>query len=312
MGIGMGQNLGHVPPAFVAIAGTGILLPQITSVFQQRMRELTIMALVLLAALGLNLFFRSVDSIPQPTQGSQLAQVERGKQVYISEGCIHCHSQYVRPGTADVLMWGPVESMEELHGQRPPLIGNRRQGPDLSQVGARRSRLWLKAHFYNPAQVSGSSVMPSYGFLFNDQRGDDLVAYLESLRGAGAAEHDVEERKWEPSGAAFAEANPSEGGRLYQHDCENCHSADGATCVAWQSSFTRIPRDLTTGPYSTLSLSDSPRQRMIRIAQIAKFGIPGTDMPGHEYLSDRDIASISVWRSQQMAQANHESNASLQ
>ena len=42
----------------------------------------------------------------------------------------------------------------------------------------------------------------------------------------------------------------------------------------------------------------------MRLAQIAKFGIPGTDMPGHEYLSDKDIASIGLWLSQHIAQSN--------
>jgi cytochrome c oxidase cbb3-type subunit 2 len=45
---------------------------------------------------------------------------------------------------------------------------------------------------------------------------------------------------------------------------------------------------------------------MDRLAQIAKFGIPGTDMPGHEYLSDQQIASISLWLSQNIAQLDQE------
>jgi cbb3-type cytochrome c oxidase subunit II len=300
LGIGMGQNLGHVPPAFVAAAGAVILLPQLPAILRRRVREFAVTLLVLLAAFLLNRFLHADGPLPQ------LTQVERGQQVYISEGCMSCHSQYVRHNSPDVLMWGPVETMQELHAQHPPLIGNRRQGPDLSQVGTRRSALWLKAHFYNPAQVSGSSIMPSYGFLFRDQRGDDLVAYLESLRGGRAADHQQEEQLWQPSAQAVAEADPAEGGRLYGRDCANCHSADGDTFLAWQSSFMRLPRNLETGPYNNLPLSDSPQQRARRIAQIAKFGIPGTDMPGHEYLSDREIASISLWLSQTIAQSSHQ------
>ena len=66
------------------------------------------------------------------------------------------------------------ESCTKLRSQRPPLIGNRRQGPDLAEVGGRRSPLWLKVHFFNPPEVSGASIMPSYAFLFRDQRGNDL------------------------------------------------------------------------------------------------------------------------------------------
>jgi cytochrome c oxidase cbb3-type subunit 2 len=36
-------------------------------------------------------------------------------------------------------------------------------------------------------------------------------------------------------------------------------------------------------------------QPQSRLAQIAKFGMPGTDMPGHEYLSDGHLASVALW-----------------
>ena len=300
MGIGMGQNLGHVPPVFVAAAGAAILLPQLYTAFRERIRELALVALVLLAALFLDRFLHAINAMPQ------LTQVERGRQVYISEGCIHCHSQYVRPNSPDVLMWGPVESIQEFRSENPPLIGNRRQGPDLSEVGARRSTLWLKAHFYNPAEVSGSSIMPSYSFLFHDERGDDLVAYLESLHATDTERHLTKERLWQPSVAAVAEATAADGEQLYRLDCANCHDAEGRTRRAWQSNFKRLPPDLAKGPYFYLSPSGFQEQRTVRLEQIAKFGIPGTDMPGHEYLSDRDIASISLWLSQVIARSNQQ------
>jgi cytochrome c oxidase cbb3-type subunit 2 len=300
MGIGMGQNLGHVPPVFVAAAGAAILLPQIYTAFRQRARELTLVVFVVLAALFFDRFLHAINAMPQ------LTQVERGRQVYISEGCIHCHSQYVRPNSPDVLMWGPVESIQGLRNENPPLIGNRRQGPDLAEVGARRSTLWLKAHFYDPAQVSGSSIMPSYSFLFHDERGDDLVAYLESLHATDTQRHLTKERLWQPSVAAVAEANAADGEQLYRRDCANCHEAEGPTRRAWQSNFKRLPPDLAKGPYFYLSPSGSQQQRTVRLEQIAKFGIPGTDMPGHEYLSDRDIASIGLWLSQVIARSNQQ------
>ena len=300
MGIGMGQNLGHVPPLFVAAAGIAILLPQLHALLRKYAREFGLTAFVILTAYFVHTFLGVADTAPQ------LTQVELGRQVYISEGCIHCHSQYVRPNSPDELMWGPVKSIAELRAENPPLIGNRRQGPDLTEVGARRSALWFKAHFYNPAQVSGSSIMPSYGFLFRDERGDDLVAYLESLHRTDISQHLTEERLWQPSAAAVAQANAADGDRLYQHDCANCHSADGCVRRAWQSSFKRLPPDLATGPYFYLPPSGFEKRRTILLEQIAKFGIPGTDMPGHEYLSDTDIASISLWLSRVMAQSNQQ------
>jgi cytochrome c oxidase cbb3-type subunit 2 len=298
MGIGMGQHLGHVPPAFVAGAGAVVLLPWLFSALRKRAREVALAASVVIATFIINRFLLAVDPPPQ------LTQVEHGRQVYISEGCIHCHTQYVRPNSADILMWGPAESMQEVRLQHPPLIGNRRQGPDLSQVGARRSALWLRAHFYDPAEVSGSSIMPSFGMLFRDGRGDDLVAYLASLRSAGAEQHIAEERIWQPSADAVRDADLALGERLFQRDCATCHSKNGRTRQIWKASFKRVPPDLAVGPYFYLPPAGPVALRTERLSQIAKFGIPGTDMPGHEYLSDRQIASISLWLSQVIAQSS--------
>jgi len=298
MGIGMGQHLGFVPPAFVAAAGAVVLLPTLFSALCKRTREVALTAFVVIATVILSGVLAAGDPAPQ------LTAIERGRQVYISEGCIHCHSQYVRPRSPDVLMWGPVEPVQEVRLQRPPLIGNRRQGPDLSQVGARRSALWLRAHFYDPSEVSGASIMPSFAMLFRDGRGDDLVAYLASLRGPGAEQHIAEERIWQPSADAAREADLALGERIFQRDCATCHSKSGRTRQTWKASFKRVPPDLAVGPYFYLPPAGPEALRMDRLSQIAKFGIPGTDMPGHEYLSDQQIDSISMWLSQVIAQSS--------
>jgi cytochrome c oxidase cbb3-type subunit 2 len=298
MGIGMGQSLGHVPVGFLVAAGAVILASTQLGMSSLRRREFSLSALLLVVAYCASRF---MVADPAPIQ---LSQVERGRQVYISEGCINCHSQYVRPNSPDELMWGPVLSVEEVHRQRPPLIGNRRQGPDLSQVGSRRSPLWLKAHFFDPSDVSGASIMPSYGFLFRDGRGDDLVAYLKSLRSLPDQQPDAHhlqaEAAWVPDDAARAAANLRSGKQLFQLYCRTCHDAGGNT--RWQGRFKRLPPDLTVGPYLHLDPSWTAQQRLDHLARIVKFGIPGTDMPGHEYLGDPEIASLSLWLSHTVAQ----------
>jgi cytochrome c oxidase cbb3-type subunit 2 len=292
MGIGMGQNLGYVPPMFVLGAGIVLLLPPLLRFLLERRRAVALTVAVLLAAFFLDRILPTVR-VSQP-----LTQVERGRRVYISEGCIHCHSQYVRPNSPDVLMWGPAETTQELHLQHPPLIGNRRQGPDLAEVGSRRSALWLKAHFFDPPEVSCASIMPSYAFLFRDQRGDDLVAYLLSLKTAGAEEHQTAERSWHPSLSAGVHPDSVDGERLFRRHCATCHSTGGSTRITWQANFKRLPPDLSVGPFFYLPPSGPAAGRIDRLAQIAKFGVPGTDMPGHEYLPDDEIASIALWLSQ--------------
>jgi cytochrome c oxidase cbb3-type subunit 2 len=296
MGIGMGQNLGYVPPVFVAAAGAVVLLPWLVRFSLRRKREVGLTAAVMLAALYLDRVHPGVNAANQPSQ------IERGRQVYMSEGCIHCHSQFVRPNSADVQMWGPAQSMQRVRMERPPLIGNRRQGPDLSEVGGRRSPLWLKAHFCSPPEVSGGSIMPSFALLFRDRRGDDLVAYLESLHGPGTEQHIADERLWKPSAASVALANPALGERIFRRDCATCHAADGHTRLAWQARFKRLPPDLTAGPFFYLPPSGPPDKRLNRLEQIVKFGIPGTDMPGRETMSDNQVVSLSLWLTEIKAQ----------
>ena len=85
------------------------------------------------------------------------------------------------PATTDVTRWGPARGIDRE--QQPPLIGNRRQGPDLTNVGLRRTRDWQRAHLIDPRSVSPGSRMPSYAHLFDtgDARGTALVEYLGGL-----------------------------------------------------------------------------------------------------------------------------------
>jgi cytochrome c oxidase cbb3-type subunit 2 len=228
------------------------------------------MALVLVIALAV------VCMQPCATvAAAPLTPAERGRLVYLSEGCINCHSQHVRPNPADT-----------------------RHGPDLSQVGSRRSPLWLKMHLFNPREVSGSSVMPPYAFLFRDQRGNDLVAYLAGLQGLGSEQHIADEQQWRLPETSISEANISEGQQLYSKYCATCHSAGGRTRKTWQSEFVESPAIFTSDVPASMRPANPASSRIDHLAQIIKFGIPDSDMAGHEHMSDQNIASISHWLSQ--------------
>jgi len=115
---------------------------------------------------------------------SSVAQdsVELGRQVYVAEGCIHCHSQFIRPNDAS-LDWGEARDPDFSRRQQPALIGNRRQGPDLMNVGLRRSRERQRVHLSDPRSVVPTSRIPSYAHLFasRDGRGPALLDFLDSL-----------------------------------------------------------------------------------------------------------------------------------
>ena len=98
--------------------------------------------------------------------------VHAGRAVYISEGCIYCHSQQVRDvqNGADLERgWGIRRTVaRDYMFDKPHLLGTMRTGPDLANIGARqKSRDWHYLHLYNPQITSAGSIMPQFPFLFN-------------------------------------------------------------------------------------------------------------------------------------------------
>ncbi|CAN5525310.1 hypothetical protein BH18VER1_BH18VER1_08840 [soil metagenome] len=77
------------------------------------------------------------DVYPAPTSGL----VERGRRVYVANGCVYCHTQQVRPDYAASDLerkWGTRRSApRDYIFDRPPLLGTMRLGPDLANVGKR-------------------------------------------------------------------------------------------------------------------------------------------------------------------------------
>lgn len=143
-----------------------------------------------------------------------LGLAARGQQVYGKLGCVVCHTQQVRrPGYGGdfARKWGSRQSVARDYVlEKLVLLGDRRMGPDLSNVGTRHDAKWFYAHLYDPTSNVKVTTMPSYPFLFKarevnanvsfnalDLKGNDtpedgfeviptedaiaLVAYLQSL-----------------------------------------------------------------------------------------------------------------------------------
>jgi cytochrome c oxidase cbb3-type subunit 2 len=112
-----------------------------------------------------------------------------GRQIYVGEGCWHCHSQFVRPVSNESKRYGPVSKTEEYDNelQRPVLFGTRRVGPDLSREGGRRGNDWHTVHFWKPRTVSNNSPMPEYPWFFDggpdkpNRRGLAIITYVQWL-----------------------------------------------------------------------------------------------------------------------------------
>lgn len=138
-----------------------------------------------------------VDAFGEPPTDPQTAAewwnkqcadaLRTGRDVYVGEGCWHCHSQFIRPVSNEDLRWGPVSRSWEYQNelQRPVLFGTRRVGPDLCREGGRRSSDWHAVHFFKPNMTSTQSPMPEYPWLFDgepnkpNKKGLALITYIQ-------------------------------------------------------------------------------------------------------------------------------------
>ena len=106
-------------------------------------------------------------------------EVERGRQVFMREGCGFCHTQFVRDLPMD-RPYGRPSRPSDYAREDPPMLGTQRTGPDLADVGARQpSDAWHLIHLYDPPAVVPQSVMPAYRWYFveKEQAGTgDVVA----------------------------------------------------------------------------------------------------------------------------------------
>ena len=158
---------------------------------------LIILTIVVISVGGLvqivPLFFQKSTTLPveglKPYTALQLA----GRDIYIREGCVGCHSQMVRPFRAETERYGHYSTAGEFIYDRPFLWGSKRTGPDLHRVGGRYSDDWHRAHLINPRDVVPESIMPSYWWLAeNDLDSSDIQTKMKGLRYLGHPYSDEE------------------------------------------------------------------------------------------------------------------------
>ena len=132
------------------------------------------------------LFFQ--NEVNEPVEGMKpytALQLE-GRDIYIKEGCVGCHSQMIRPFRAETERYGHYSVAGESVWDHPFLWGSKRTGPDLARVGGRYSDDWHRAHLYNPRNVVPESKMPAYPWLVeNTLDGKDTAAKMKALRTLG-------------------------------------------------------------------------------------------------------------------------------
>lgn len=93
-----------------------------------------------------------------------------GRDLYIREGCVSCHSQMIRPFRSEVERYGEYSKSGEYVYDHPFLWGSKRTGPDLLRVGGKYSDNWHFNHLWDPQSTSAGSIMPAYKWLFDNKK----------------------------------------------------------------------------------------------------------------------------------------------
>ncbi|MEX5669293.1 cbb3-type cytochrome c oxidase subunit II, partial [Pseudomonas neuropathica] len=80
------------------------------------------------------LFFQDVANKPVEGMKPYTALQLEGRDIYIREGCVGCHSQMIRPFRAETERYGHYSVAGESVWDHPFLWGSKRTGPDLARV----------------------------------------------------------------------------------------------------------------------------------------------------------------------------------
>lgn len=134
------------------------------------------------------------DTPPLPGLKPYSSAELRGREVYIANGCVYCHSQQPRArnfAPDHARGWGRATVAGDYAYDQPHLLGTMRTGPDLMNIGVRQpSEAWHLGHLFQPRAYVPDSIMPSYPFLFEIKaradRDDVVVSLPAGLAPAGS------------------------------------------------------------------------------------------------------------------------------
>ncbi|MCB9780468.1 MAG: cytochrome-c oxidase, cbb3-type subunit II [Alphaproteobacteria bacterium] len=116
-----------------------------------------------------------------------------GRDIYVSEGCYNCHSQWVRPFRDETLRYGEWSRAGEYAYDRPFQLGSRRIGPDLHRVGGKYPDAWHWEHMRDPRSTSPGSIMPPYTWLYEKTYDvEDVQASMTAMQTAGVPYTDAD------------------------------------------------------------------------------------------------------------------------
>lgn len=127
------------------------------------------------------------SNVPTITSVKPYTPLElEGRDLYIANGCVGCHSQMIRPFRSETERYGEYSKAGEFVYDRPFLWGSKRTGPDLHRVGGKYPDSWHYHHMVDPSSMSPGSLMPSYPWMTTNELDiSDLPAKIRTLQKLG-------------------------------------------------------------------------------------------------------------------------------
>ena len=160
-------------PELQRIAATRLKGEKFHTWLERKPIQLTILATVAILIGGIIQIVPTLivkSNIPTISSVKPYSPLElEGRDLYIREGCVGCHSQMVRPFRSEVERYGEYSKSGEYVYDHPFLWGSKRTGPDLMRVGGKYSDNWHFNHMWDPQSTSSGSIMPGYKWLFDNE-----------------------------------------------------------------------------------------------------------------------------------------------
>lgn len=138
--------------------------------------------------------FTISDNIPKIKSVMPYTALElQGRDLYIREGCVNCHSQTIRPFRSETARYGEYSKAGEFVYDHPFLWGSKRTGPDLHRIGGKYPDKWHFDHMLDPTITSPGSIMPPYPWLIEQTLDNStLVAKMKAMKTLGVPYSDDE------------------------------------------------------------------------------------------------------------------------
>ncbi|MCJ1806294.1 cytochrome-c oxidase, cbb3-type subunit I [Flavobacterium covae] len=163
-------------PALATIAPYRLKNEKFHAWLERKPVQLTVLATIAILIGGIIQIIPTIvvkSNIPTISSVKPYTPLElEGRDLYIREGCVGCHSQMIRPFRSEVARYGEYSKSGEYVYDHPFLWGSKRTGPDLFRVGGKYNDNWHFNHMWDPQSTSAGSIMPAYKWLFDNKPAD--------------------------------------------------------------------------------------------------------------------------------------------